>query len=99
MFWEPGAFAGYLLIALIFIILKNKKFEIGKYRKESFWIFIGIITTMSTTGIVILSIIILCYALQNYKWGKIVIAPSFFLIIYFLIQICHFYKIKYRPSA
>ena len=82
MFWEPGAFAGYLLIALIFIVLKNKKFEIGKYRKESFWIFIGIITTMSTTGIVILSIIILSYALQNYKWGKIVIAPSFFLIIY-----------------
>lgn len=82
MFWEAGAFAGYLLVALIFIILKNKKFKIGKYHKESFWIFIAIVTTMSTAGFIILSIIILFYALQNYKWGKIVIAPAFILIIF-----------------
>ncbi len=99
MFWEPGAFAGYLLIALIFIILKNKKFEIGKYRKESLWIFIGIITTMSTTGIVILSIIILSYALQNYKWGKIVIAPSFFLIIYLSFTNLSFLQNKISDQA
>jgi hypothetical protein len=36
MFWEPGAFAGYLILALVFIALKNRKFEIGPYKKEVF---------------------------------------------------------------
>jgi hypothetical protein len=90
MFWEPGAFAGYLILALVFIALKNRKFEIGPYKKEVFSIFIVLLTTMSTTGFVILGIILVIHSLQNYSWGKIVIVPVSFLIIYFA-----YYKLEF----
>jgi hypothetical protein len=90
MFWEPGAFAGYLILALVFIALKNRKFEIGPYKKEVFSIFIVLLTTVSTTGFVILGIILVIHSLQNYRWGKIVIVPVSFLIIYFA-----YYKLEF----
>lgn len=80
MFWEPGAFAGYLLLALLFIALKNGKFTIGAYKKESFWIVIGLITTQSTTGYLILMLILTMYAIHNYNWGRIVVFPAILLI-------------------
>lgn len=80
MFWEPGAYAGYLLLALLFIALKNGKFTLGVYKKESFWIVIALITTQSTTGYLILLLILSMHALQNYKWGKIVVFPAILLI-------------------
>ncbi len=82
MFWEPGAFSGYLNLALIFIALRNGKFKIGNYRKEVIWICIGIITSMSTAGYVVLSFILILYVLQNYRWGKIIILPVVGLILF-----------------
>src|ERR1035437_1944051 len=38
MFWEPGAFSGYLVLALAFVILRNKKFELGDFKVEVLWI-------------------------------------------------------------
>lgn len=75
MFWEPGAFAGYLLLALLFIGLLNRKFEIGSYKKQVIWIIVGLITSMSTTGFLVLAILILIYILQNYKIASIVLVP------------------------
>lgn len=94
MFWEPGAFSGYLIIALVFIALKNRKFQIGPYKKEVFFILLGILSTMSTTGFIILAIIIMINSLQNYRWGKIVILPASFLIIYFAYLHLDFLKEK-----
>jgi hypothetical protein len=79
MFWEPGAHAGYLILALVFIALKNGKFQIGPYRKEVFWIVAGLLTTGSTTGIVVLGVIVMIFSLQNYSWGKILVIPIFIL--------------------
>jgi len=83
MFWEPGAFSGYLNLAIIFIILLNKEFKVRSYKKEIFWISLGVLTSMSTAGYIIFGIFISLYVLTNYKWGKIVLAPIFFIIIYF----------------
>lgn len=80
MFWEPGAFAGYLLLALLFIALKNEKFTFGEYKKESFWIIMGLITTQSTTGYLIFLLILFMYALQNFNWGRIIVFPAILLI-------------------
>ena len=80
MFWEPGAYAGYLILVLLFIAIKNKRFIIGPYRNEVLLITIGLITTLSTTGFILYSIIILIYSWQNYKWGKIIVVPLFLLI-------------------
>jgi hypothetical protein len=82
MFWEPGAFAGYLILALLFIILRNKKFQLGRYKKEVFGITVGILTSLSTTGYIIFSIILLFYVLQNYRYGRIIILPTTVLIMF-----------------
>ena len=45
-FWEPGAFAGYLIIAFIFNFITEKK----KIDKKSIVLLIAIISTLSTTA-------------------------------------------------
>ena len=65
MFWEPGAYAGYLVLALLLIALKNGKFTPGAYKKESFWIVMALISTQSTTGYLILLLTFTMHALQN----------------------------------
>lgn len=82
MFWEPGAFAGYLILALVFVALKNGKFQVGAYKKEVFWIVIGLLTTMSTTGFIVFGIILVIYSMQNYGWGRLVLLPVIGLLIY-----------------
>ena len=53
-FWEPGAFQGYLFIALLFL-LRRKDFN--KHYVELALIVFTIITTMSTTGYLLLGLI------------------------------------------
>jgi hypothetical protein len=82
MFWEPGAFAGYLIIGLIFVIWQNKAFRISGYKKETLLIVVGILTSMSTTGYVVFGILISMYAIKSFKWGKVVALPVIALIIF-----------------
>lgn len=62
-FWEPGAYQGYLVIALL-IVLKNKTYD--KHYWELILLALTIATTMSTTGYVVL-IILACYFLYRYS--------------------------------
>lgn len=80
MFWEPGAFAGYLLLAFLFIVALNGRFQIGPFKKEFVWLFLAIITTTSTTGYIIFGLILLVYFLKNYSIGKFIIVPLFSVI-------------------
>ena len=48
MFWEPGAFAGYLILGIIFIVIQNRGFTFKNYKTNYRIIFFGIITTLST---------------------------------------------------
>jgi hypothetical protein len=75
MFWEPGAYAGYLVLGLLFIFWKNSKISSGSYKRYMWIIVVGILTTMSTAGYVVLSMILLIYSLTNFSWGKIIIVP------------------------
>lgn len=52
-FWEPGAFQGYLFIAVL-LLLRTKDFE--KHYGELALLVFTIITTMSTTGYILLGI-------------------------------------------
>ena len=83
MFWEAGAFAGYLLLALVFVAMKNKGFIIGNYKKEVFGLIIGIITTMSTTGFIVLSIIIIFFAMEHFNKGKLLFIPAAIITVIF----------------
>jgi len=84
MFWEPGAFAGYLLLALLFIILKNRSFTIGQYKMEVSWIILGIITSQSTTGYLLLTTLIFVFIWNKYSWSRIVVIPLSVLFIYWV---------------
>lgn len=100
MFWEPGAFAGYLLLGMVFIALKNRKFQIGPNIKEIILLLIGLITTMSTTGFIVFGTILIIYALQNYNYGKLIVIPLIFLFLNFIYFKLDFMKdkIEYQYS-
>jgi hypothetical protein len=62
-FWEPGAFAGYLMIAIIFIYFHNIK---NRKRKLIILVF-ALITTFSTTAFFALSIFLYFYYYNTIK--------------------------------
>lgn len=94
MFWEPGAFSGYLIIALMFIVSINGKFKIGAFKKEFIWILVGILTTMSTSGYLILCLIVLIYISTNYRLGKFIIVPFFGMLFFYFFQNLDFMQSK-----
>lgn len=82
MFWEAGAFAGYLLLALLFIALKNRSITIGRYKKEVSCITIGILTSQSTTGYFLLGIVILLFIWDRYRWSRVIVVPATLLLVF-----------------
>lgn len=80
-FWEPGAYQGFLNLALFFEILYLLKYDL-KYRFRT-WIFIiGILTTFSTGGYIVL-FLNLGYYLYNTK--RIDIKSKMLILAIFLI--------------
>lgn len=57
-FWEPGAYAGYLLIIPL-LYLNDVELFFKKYKKKIIVLIIGLLTTMSTTGYVAFSILLI----------------------------------------
>jgi len=72
-FWEAGAFAGYLMIALIFNIMRTGRLlnRAGKI------LIITILTTFSTTAYIVLFILMASYmiAMKHYKILKWLLLP------------------------
>ncbi|WP_075589781.1 O-antigen ligase family protein [Labilibacter marinus] len=60
-FWEPGAFSGFLIVALLFSIIKTGKLHTRKNRI----LMLGVITTFSTSGLVVVVGLIIFYLLIN----------------------------------
>ena len=81
-FWEPGAFSGYLILALFFILrdLRNKKTLV-----TSCILIATILTTRSTTGYIALAVIMLIYLIQEgyFKFSKTNFLKTFFFIFLF----------------
>jgi hypothetical protein len=89
-FWEPGAFAGFIIIALIFNIIKTRKL----LNIINFVFIITIITTFSTTGYIALFLVTIFYYLQQVKSViKYYILP---LIVY--VSFYAFYNLEFLNS-
>ena len=58
MFWEPGAFAGYIMATFLLFVDKPAQL-LGKYKRQSLLLVIGLLTTMSTTGYIVFFIFLL----------------------------------------
>ncbi len=71
-FWEPGAFTGFLIVALLFSIIKTGVLN----NKQNRWLILGIITTFSTAGIVTLLAVISFYLfLDNNSINSYLVLP------------------------
>jgi hypothetical protein len=76
-FWEPGAFAGYLIVAILFVVLEERKL----FTKTSYLFMIGLISTFSTTGYIVFGILTGLY----FFWIKNKLKYSFLLLPLFYI--------------
>lgn len=57
MFWEPGAFSGYILVAF-FLYINRLDFLWKEHKKECIVLLIALISTFSTTGYIILGLML-----------------------------------------
>lgn len=69
MFWEPGAFAGYIIIALVFLGLKRNSYSRKSYSFLLITLVFTLLTTFSTSGYLLLPLSILLHF--NYKFKTI----------------------------
>ena len=78
--WEPSSFSGFLNLALMF-----NTFRTGKYiNKKNLYFILGIITTFSTAGYIVLAFFSISYIIFFYKSKiKFILVPTIlFLTIY-----------------
>lgn len=77
-FWEPGIFAGYLIITLAFLY-----FSEGTVKNKRGYVFIAaLITTFSTTGYLALMISLAIFFSDYIKKYKIILVPALIVGIY-----------------
>lgn len=60
VFWEPTAFGGYLLLAIVFLGLTRRTYLTG-YRWRLALLLVGMLSTMSTTGFIALPVALLTH--------------------------------------
>lgn len=75
IFWESGAFAGYLVLALLFSLRDVKINSISN--KWVIVMVVALLTTKSTTGYMALLVLVVLYLYQS-KWVKGRLAKLFF---------------------
>lgn len=66
MFWEPGAFQGYILLVPLLYTNSIQQFY-KTYKKESFILFLALLSTMSTTGYLTFGVFIFLVLFKNVK--------------------------------
>lgn len=69
LFWEPGAFAAYISVGLIFLILSKRSLQRHFYWKSSFVLYAAMLSTMSTMGYISL-FIISAFQFFEYAWSS-----------------------------
>jgi len=77
-FWEPGAFAGMIIMALIFDLIQTN----GKPGRNFLILTLALVTTFSTTGYVTLGFIMLSLAVSKARWYVSVITIPVILLIF-----------------
>lgn len=75
---EPGEFAGYLIIAIIFKTIISNKI----WTRDNILFFLGLISTFSTMGYLALFVLLISYFLVNRSRRVIIWIPILVFIIY-----------------
>lgn len=96
IFWEPGAFAGYLILAMLFLFLYLPKDQSGRKMKSGVLLMITLGSTLSTTGFIAFFCFTVAYIVIRFK-GRIV-AMSAMLIIVLGLTIPVFYNVDFMSD-
>lgn len=84
MFWEPGAFQGYLMmVPLLFI--DNLSLLWRRYKRHCIVLLVALLTTFSTTGYIAFAMIMVYYVtmkLKN-KFSRVLIVPVLLLSLFY----------------
>lgn len=81
LFWEPGAFSGFLILAILLNISITSKL----WNRQNMVFILAILTTFSTAGYIALMLIITSYYLINFKRkGVIIIMALLFLTSWYV---------------
>jgi len=76
-FWEPGAFGGFLIIAIMFNVLQTNKLV----NFNSLLLYIATLTTLSTTAYLALFLFVIAYlTIIKRKYRILLLIPIFILI-------------------
>lgn len=78
-FWEPGAFGGFLIIALIFLMVTKKNI----FNIKGLVVIVTILTTMSTTGFLALMLLIGIYFIKIHKKVSFLLIPVYLFFTYY----------------
>lgn len=83
LFWEPGAFAGYIMATLMLFVDKLD-ILMSKYKFHFLILSAGLLTSMSTTGYIVYAVFVLYIVLSSgaKKVGKIAALASTALILF-----------------
>lgn len=92
MFWEPGAFQGFIFLAMLLMLFEVDEYQI-KHRKSAFLVLaITMLTTQSTTGFILSIILILtCWQRIQMIFGDV--PKSVRMIVVFLLSLSVIYII------
>ncbi len=82
MFWEPGAFSGYILVAF-FLFINRLDYLWKYYRRECIVLIVALLSTFSTTGYLIFSILVLFFLFDRVNNRVIMIAFALLFAIGF----------------
>jgi hypothetical protein len=88
-FWEPGALAGYTLLAILFLALNNRHLEPMSYKIRILVLSICLLTTLSTTGYIALPLALL-FHLKVAKSTTRIFTRAIFLALMFLLTLVLF---------
>ena len=69
MFWEPGAFAGYILVTFM-LFIDRLEVLLGKYRRQTLLLIVTLLTTMSTTGYIVFFLFVLYFIFKIGMKGR-----------------------------
>ncbi len=86
-FWEPGAFSGFLMVALLFNIIKTGTI----FNRKGNVILIGIISTFSTSGIIVLAFVLSAYLFLN----KDSLSRWIFLPVMIIASVVIFFSVEF----
>lgn len=66
MFWEPGAYAGYIML-VFFLFINHLDYLWQKYKREVIILFAALVSTFSTTGYIVMAFVIFVFLSGRFK--------------------------------